>query len=226
MIHNRKETAWKKNRKFGEIHGGRTRLKCTDGIFKRYHSLLPPSENEEKPVFFIENPSKDFYFPVSVEEIRDVLKKLPQEHTNILTHIWLDKVKKKDYLVGETLQGEFICGSKVYLIKLYAVPIDNKMLFGEKKPTNKQLSFYKPYCVDLQHGKKGWYLQWTQEAMKKYFLEKLLFHEIGHCVDFVYQRYWSKANRKQVEDFADNYAVIWSNNIKEEIYEEKENAFA
>jgi hypothetical protein len=219
MIQNRKETAWKKNRRFSEIHGGRTHLKCTDGIFKRYHTLLPPSENEEKPVFLVENPSKDFYFPASVEEIKETLKKLPKEHTEILTHIWLDKVKKRDYLSGEMPQGMFICGSKVYLIKLYAVPKDNKMLFGKKKPNNKRLTFYKPYCTDLQYGKEGWYLQWTQEAMKKYFLEKLLLHEIGHCVDFVYQRHWSKANSKQVEDFADNYAVIWSNNIKEEVWE-------
>jgi hypothetical protein len=62
MIQNRKETAWKKNRRFSEIHGGRARLKCADGIFKRYHSLLAPSENEERPIFFVENPSKDFFF--------------------------------------------------------------------------------------------------------------------------------------------------------------------
>ncbi len=220
MIQNRKETAWKKNRKFGDIHGGRNRLKCTDGFFKRFHNLQPPSEKDDRPIFLVENPSKDFYFPASVKEIKETLEKLPKGHTKILTHIWLDKVKKKDYLSGETLQGEFICGSKVYLIKLYAVPVDNKMLFGKKKPSNKQLSFYKPYCTDLQHEKDGWYLQWTPELMKKYFLEKLLLHEIGHCVDFVYQRHWSKANNKQVEDFADNYAVIWSNNVREGINEE------
>ncbi|MFZ1703395.1 MAG: hypothetical protein WAT79_03560 [Saprospiraceae bacterium] len=137
-----------------------------------------------------------------------------------MTHIWLDKVKKSEYLKGETLQGQFICGSKVYLIKLYAVPIDNKMLFGHVKPTSKQLNFYKQYCTDLHHEKNGWYLQWTTESYKKYNLEKLLLHEIGHCVDYIYERHWSKANLKQVEDFADNYAVIWSNNIKQTIENE------
>ncbi|PIF45259.1 hypothetical protein CLU96_2260 [Chryseobacterium sp. 52] len=147
------------------------------------------------------------------------LKKLPNDHVKYLTHIWLDKVKKSDYLKGETSQGEFIFGSKVYLIKLYAVPKDNRMIFGSIKPTAKQLSFYKQYCKDLQHDKNGWYLQWTDESYKKYYLEKLLLHEIGHGVDYVYQRYWSKANKKQVEDFADNYAVIWSNTMKQTIEE-------
>lgn len=210
-MRNRKVTAWKKNRKFGDIHGGRMRLKCADGIFNRKHNLLPPTFEDELPIFMVENTSKDFYFPVTVDEIKATLKKLPNDHTKYLTHIWLDKVKKSDYLKRNTFQGEFICGSKVYLIKLYAVSIDNKMLFGKEKPTNKQLSFYKNYCEDLKHDKNGWYLQWTNESYKKYFLEKLLLHEIGHCVDFIYERIWSKANKKQVEDFADNYAISWSN---------------
>lgn len=217
MTQIRKQTAWKKNRKFGDIHGGRMRLKCADGIFKREHNLLPPTVDQERPVFIVENTSRDFYFPVTVDEIKETLKLLPAAHTKHLTHIWLDKVKKSDYLKGETLQGAFTCGSKVYLIKLYAVPTDNKMLFGKKKPTTKELSFYKPYCIDLQHDKNGWYLQWTTESIKKYFLEKLLLHEIGHCVDYFYEHHWSKANLKQVEDFADNYAVTWSNNIRQTI---------
>ena len=219
MKQNRKETAWKKSRKFGDIHGGRMRLKCADGIFNRTHNLLPPSEGQETPIFIVENTSRDFYFPVTIDEIKETLKKLPKEHTKYLTHIWLDKVKKSEYLKGETLQGQFICGSNIYLIKLYAVPSDNKMLFGQSKPTTKQLNFYKKYCTDLIHNKNGWYLQWTTENYKKYYLEKLLLHEIGHCVDYIYERHWSKANHKQVEDFADNYAVIWSNNIKQTVEE-------
>ncbi len=215
---NRKETAWKKNRRFGEIHGGRERLRLTDNIFKRYHDLLPPAEGEERPVFFVENPSRDFYHPATVEEIKKTLAKLPNDHTRFLTHIWLDKVKKKDYLSGKAVQGEFICGSKVYLIKLYAVSRENKILFGKNKPTSKQLSFYKGYSSDLQQGKEGWYLQFTKEAMKQYILERLLLHEVGHCVDYMYQRYWSKANRdKQVEDAANSYAMVWGNAIREEL---------
>lgn len=214
---NRKLTAWKKNRKFGDIHGGRMRLKCTDGVFAIKHNLLPPSDDQETPIYIIENTSKDFYFPVTIDEIKETIKQLPTEHTKYLTHIWLDKVKMKEYLSGETFQGEFICGRGVYLIKLYAFPKNNKMIFGKTKPTTKQLNFYKLYCIDLQHDINGWHLQWQEENIKRYFLEKLLLHEIGHCVDSVYERYWSKANKKQVEDFADSYAVIWSNNLKQTI---------
>lgn len=220
-MQSRKKTAWKKNRKFGDIHGGRVRLKFKDGIVKRLHNLLPPNENEQTPIFIVENTSRDFYFPVTIDEIKETLNLLPKNHTKYLTHIWLAKVKKSEFLKGETVQGSFICGSKVYLIKLFAIPTDNKMIFGQTKPTSKLLNFYRPYCTDLQHDKNGWFLQWTEEKFKKYFLEKLLLHEIGHSVDYFYKRIWSKANLKQVEDFADDYAVFWSNNFKE-VVDEKE----
>jgi hypothetical protein len=214
-MQNRKQTAYKKSRKFGDVMGGRMRLKLADNTFSRKHNLEPPSDDQEKPIFIVDNPSRDFYFPITVDQIKETLSRSPIEHTKFLTHIWLQKVKKKDYLGGDTLQGEFICGHKVYLIKLYAVPKNNKMVFGQTKPTSKQLTFYKPYCTDLQQDKHGWFLQWEEENLKRYFLEKLLLHEIGHCVDYVYQRYWSKANTKQIEDFADNYAMVWRNKVGE-----------
>jgi hypothetical protein len=211
----RKHTAWKKNRKLGDVQGGRKRPKLSDGIFKRRHNLKALAPGQERPVFIVDNPSRDFYFPVTAGEVKETLAKLPVEHTAFLTHIWLCKVSKKDYENGNTIQGEFICGSGVYLIRLYAFPKDNKMLFGQSKPTHKQLNFYKTYCTDLRQDKKGWYLQWEPEKIRDYFLQKLLMHEIGHCVDYVYHHRWSKANNKQVEDFADNYAVAWSNRLKE-----------
>lgn len=214
-MQNRKQTAYKKSRKFGDVMGGRMRPKLTDNIHKRAHNLLPPAENQEKPIFILENPSKDFYFPITVEDVKFVLSKLPTEHTEFLTHIWFKKVKKKDYLNGDTLQAEFIAGGGVYLIKMYAFSVNNQMLFGKTKPSNKALTFYKPYCTNLQHNEQGWFLQWDPAKLKQYFLEKLLLHEIGHCVDYVYERSWSKANTKQVEDFADNYAMLWCNKVRE-----------
>ncbi len=210
----RKHTAWKKNRKLGDLMGGRMRLKMDANIFKRYHNLYPPNETEPTPIFFKENPSRDFYYPATIDEIKATLNLLPTEHTSWLTHIWLNDVKKNDYLQTKNLQGEFICGGKVYLIKLYAVLKNNRIYFGLQKPSSKTLTFYRNYSTDLKQDENGFYLQFTEAMMKSYFLEKLLLHEIGHCVDFVFQRYWSKSNKKQVEDFADNYAAVWNNKAR------------
>lgn len=211
MMQNRKQTALKKNRKFGDVYGGRMRTKLADNIFNRKHNLLPPKEGEEKPKFMIDNPSRDFYFPIHVEDIKEALAKLPREHTSCITHIWLRKLRKNEYETGDTVQGEFICGSKVYLVVLYPFPKDHKMRFGKIKPENKVISHYKKYTSELEEDEKGWFLQWTEDTIKRYYLESLLLHEIGHSLDSYYKRFWSKAAAKRGEDFADTYAKLWCN---------------
>lgn len=210
----RKHTAWKKNRKFGDIWGGRTFPKLADKIFNRQHNLTAPENDEPTPIYIIDNPSRDFYFPVTADEIKTTLDKLPKEHTNHLTHIWLQKIKKADYINGDTFQGSFICGSKVYLIVLHPFPTDNKMRLGKNKPLQKTLNFYKSYTTDLKEDKIGWYLQWTEETIRKYFLESLLLHEIGHSLDSFYKRYWSKATTTKSENFADNYVAVWADTVR------------
>lgn len=74
---NRKQTAWKKSRTFGDIMGGRMRLKLKDNIHKRLHSLQAPSRYEETPILMASNPSRDYFFPASPEEVRNALQKFP-----------------------------------------------------------------------------------------------------------------------------------------------------
>ncbi|HEX3132222.1 MAG TPA: hypothetical protein VHX44_01425, partial [Planctomycetota bacterium] len=73
--HSRKETAWRKNRKFSDIHGGRTSLKLTDGIFRRVHALKRPAPGDQLPLFISENPSRDFFHPLDAEALRQELQR-------------------------------------------------------------------------------------------------------------------------------------------------------
>lgn len=212
----RKETAWKKSRKFGDVKGGRKYPKIVDNVFNRAHNLEELLSNETAPKFIIENPSRDFFFPINVDEIQSFLAKLPKAHTERLTHIWLRKVSKKDY-EKEGVQGCFITGSGVRLIVLHPFPKDLIMNFGKKKPLQKILKWYAAFEPDLQNVNENWQLLWTEEKIKKYYLEGLLLHEIGHQVDSQYQRYWSKAYKNKAEQFADNYAYYWSSQIRAKI---------
>jgi hypothetical protein len=207
----RKETAWKKSRKFGDVKGGRTFPKIANRIFNRKHSLQKPNKNDELPIFIKDNPSKDFFFPVNEVEILERLNQLPKEERENITHIWLRKVDKEDYQNHDSFQGMFICGNGVNLIVLSAFPKDLKMIFGTKKPLKKEINLYSNWCQDLRFDEKEkvWFLQWETEKIRDYYLNSLLLHEIGHFVESIYKRFWSKSNQRKTEYFADNFARIW-----------------
>lgn len=215
-MHTRKHTAWKKSRKFGDVKGGRNFPKITDNIFNRAHSLQRPSPHDETPIFMVDNPSKDFFFPITVEDIKQVLATLPPSHSESLTHIWLRKVSSKDYEKYST-QGMFICGSGVNLIVLFPFPRSLKMQFGKKKPPKKLLKWYAYYTPELIEENGKWHLQWTAEKIKQYYLEGLLLHEIGHQIDSYYKRYWSKTYKNRAEQFADNFAYYWADKVRSEV---------
>lgn len=205
---NRKQTAWKKNRKLGDIQGGRMRTKLKDNIFKRQHSLQRPAPDAELPILIEDNPSKGFMFPVSGQEVIEHLRKFPTEDVASITHVWLRRAKPKEFESGELPFAEFICGSGVRVIVLYPWTKDLMLSFGNKKPTGKKLNSYANWTQDLFYKNELWYLRWTLSALKSFYLDNLLAHEIGYHVDR-YSRDWSKANRKQVEEVADQYAAQW-----------------
>jgi hypothetical protein len=76
-MRSRKHTAWKENRKFGDVHGGRSHPKITDNIFNRLHSFSRPGPHDPTPILVEDNPSSDYFFPLdglrrfTVEEYAD-----------------------------------------------------------------------------------------------------------------------------------------------------------
>ena len=166
-----KQTAWKKNRRFGDKMGGRMRLKLHDNIFRREHSFTAPTELDETPIFIVENTSRNYYFPIDVDDVNDVLSTYPIEKTEFITHIWLRKHishnPKHDTLVS------YIWGSKVYLICLYPLRKDRSRYLGKKKPIGQTLHEYEKYGMVIEK-KDGFYVQFTEESAKKYYMEILL----------------------------------------------------
>jgi hypothetical protein len=202
---NRKHTAWKKSRKFGDIYGGRKSLRMTDSIFERAHSLKRPSIGDELPFLIEDNPSRDFFFPVSVEEVNEAIKELPKDDYRGITHIWLRRIKKSDFVTNEQPLAEFICGSGVRVIILYPWPKDMCIRFA-KKPSSRRIKESLKYGIQLEKVHNVWVFEWNLPALRKFYINGLLYHEVGHHVDW-YFRHWSKANSKKLEDFAEHYAV-------------------
>jgi len=151
----------------------------------------------------------DFFFPLSVQDIRTTLDQLPAISRARLTHVWLRRIRKSDWEAQRKPFALFIAGSGVRLIVLYPWPRDLLLRFGPRKPPQKKLREYARWNPELIQDGPDWCLRWSEAALRLFYLEHLLLHEIGHHVDFFYRR-WSKANHKQVEEFANQYAVEWS----------------
>lgn len=201
----RRQTPWKKSRTFGDIFGGRSRRRIPDRIWQRFHSIKPLAAHDQQPHFIVDNPSRDFFFPLTPEDIRKELGHLPRRHWSQITHIWLRRRRKADVSTGEFPLAEFICGSGVRLIVLYPWLRNLSLPLGTARPTRHLKRRYAQYTTDVRQVGSNWQLHWEKDAIRNFSVEQLLYHEIGHHLDW-YQRRWSSANRKAVEEFADQYA--------------------
>lgn len=204
-MQSRKDTAWKKSRKFGDVKGGRKWPKRADNIVWRAHSVGRPGVGAELPIFVNDNASRDFFFPISEEDVRRELANLPDADWEGVTHIWFRRFNKSEYQAGELPMAEFCCGSGVRLITLYPWPRNMEWNHGQKKPSVRLRKILERYHAALSFGDDRWVSRWTEQGLRHFYIEHLLFHEIGHHVDW-YNRHWSKANRRILEEAADQYA--------------------
>ena len=222
-MQSRKETAWKKSRKFGDVKGGRRWPKRADNIFAGKHSLQRPAEGDTLPIFISDNPSRDYFFPIGPDEVRQELDRLPREDWKGITHIWFRRFKKTEYEADEIPLAEFSCGSGVRLITLYPWPRNLEWVHGAKQPTPTRRRILRQYGAELSFRNGAWISKWTAPSLKNFYIENLLFHEIGFHVDYYY-RNWSKANGRAVESVASQYAFSMTTKRSEVYKAEPEDA--
>lgn len=213
MPQSRKQTAYRKSRKFGDVYGGRSRPKITDGIFRRCHSLERPDPLDDLPILMQDNPSRDYYFPISAEEARTALEALPKRASKGITHIWLRRPSKRKIEASQAPLAEFVCGSGVRVVVLYPWKKDGRILLGRNKPKGGLARDYQKYQATFHKVRGWWYAQIGSDNLRRFYIEYLLFHEVGHHVDW-FVRHWSKANVAKTEEAADQYAISWSRTTK------------
>ena len=204
----RKHTAWRKNRKFGDVMGGRRYPKVNDRVWGRVHSLAPPAPHDSVPIVIRENPSRLFFFPVTPEEVLASIGRLPRDHVAALTHVWLRRIDLAEYSSSSRPLAEFMCGSGVRAIVLYPWPRTLAQSLGNARPSDRILAHYRRWTSDLRCVRGVWQLRWRLEALRDFYLAYLLVHEVGHNVDW-FRSHWSKANVRNREEAAVGYALRW-----------------
>lgn len=164
----RKQTSWKKNRELGDRMGGRQRVKLEDNIFAREHSFTAPGEFDDIPVYMKDNPSRDWYFPIDVDDIKALLSTYPDDKVSGITHIWMRKHHRQRQCIAEWIRG-----SGVNLITLYPITKDNLHCFGKTRPSNKAVREYEKYASIFEED-GSWYARFTGDSAKRFYLENVL----------------------------------------------------
>jgi hypothetical protein len=134
------------------------------------------------------------------------LKSLPKRDYDEITHIWMRRIRKADFVDRVQPLAYFSCGSGVRIITLFAWPKDMILSYGAKKPSNKIIKEAEKYGATVLLDGKNWVSKWSIDALRKFYVQGILFHEVGHHIDW-YNRHWSKASTKQLEEFAEQYAI-------------------
>lgn len=176
-----------------------------DNIFARAHSLQRPGPDQSLPVLIQDNASGEYFFPVSAQELSTVLSRLPRSHGEGITHIWLRRMPSRMRSAGSPL-AEFICGSGVRVIVVYPWRVDGKRYVGRRRPTAQGVSSYLRFGASIIDERGRWCVCFAEADLRRFYVEHIFCHEVGHHVDW-YNRRWSKANARQMEEFADQYAV-------------------
>jgi hypothetical protein len=160
----------------------RYRKRHSDGA--QYRDFLPPEDWHEpkgEPSaeydVVVQEPGPGFVHVVGERDIRDRLDRLPAWMIQTLTVVQLSRMTRKKQSAP--------CYGMQWGGAIYLYPIEDSLV--EHFPSPPKPTVYnevRMYGGRWQHlGGSQWRLCWTSKALKNYYLNNILIHELGHLVD-------------------------------------------
>ncbi len=134
-----------------------------------------PTHSEEIQ-FVVEPAGAGYIHPVTVQEVRDRIEALPSKYTHGIDVVQFSRMTKKRAL--------FPCYGMQWGPNVYLYPIEETLEESYlRAPLPNQLIEARMYGgVWTQQG-TTWRLRWTESAIKDFYLNNVLIHEIGHIND-------------------------------------------
>lgn len=151
--------------------------------------------------FVVDRLPEGYTYPCSISEIKQILARIPIEHLKGIKRIRLSAQK------AANADASYFNGT----INIYSIPMDMKFIFPEKPP-EAIVREYSRFGARWEVLGEHWYCYWRPESFKKYILEHVLFHELGHHID----DYLSLRRSFGKEKFAERYALNLEKKIRNE----------
>ncbi len=135
-----------------------------------------PPVGREEAKYVVQPAGNGFIHPVSPKEITERLADLAPTLVAPLEVVQLSTMTRKRKL--------FPCYGMQWGPNVYLYPIEDSLIeVYSRSPKPQQLIEAKMFGgVWSQHGQQ-WHLSWTEAAIKDFYLNNVLIHELGHVLD-------------------------------------------
>ena len=133
---------------------------------------------ESGDVCFVEqNPGEGYVHPVTVDEVQDRLRQIPERFTQHLEVIQFSRMTRKRAL--------FPCYGMQWGPTVYLYPIEESLTETYvRAPRPEQIIEARMFGGKWTQQGRVWQLTWTPETIKDFYLNNVLIHEVGHIGDF------------------------------------------
>jgi hypothetical protein len=136
-----------------------------------------PREDGSSYRFVVQDPGPGYRHVVTPAEIRRRLARLPEAFVKPLEVIQFSRITRK--------KQSFPCYGMQWGTALYLYPIEENLVeYYNRPPKPNQLNEARMYggrWIEERGG--GWKLVWSEAAIKDFYLNNILIHELGHLLD-------------------------------------------
>ena len=136
-----------------------------------------PLEDGSEYRIIVQSPGEGYRHPVSPEQIRRRLEKVPQHFLDELEVVQLSRMTRK--------KKSFPCYGMQWGATLYLYPLEDSLeeIFYDP-PAPNVVNEANMYGGKWDRPEPGlWRLTWSVKAIQDFYLNNILIHELGHLVD-------------------------------------------
>jgi len=136
----------------------------------------PDAEGSADYGIVVQSPGHGFRHVLTPEEIRSRLALLPSEVLKPLDLIQLSRMTRK--------KQSFPCYGMQWGQTLYLYPIEESLIeYYSRPPCPAQMNEARMYGGKWVQKGDEWKLVWPEAAIKDFYLNNILIHELGHLLD-------------------------------------------